>query len=126
MFIITGEKIKYFNSFSVLRKNADVLILLSPSFLMSQNVLILQTLACLKFGHHLWTTPNFKFCYLYVCNLLVCTCNDVGAESRCAHDSNTGHCKCKPGVIGIECDACKDGYWGFGLDDEIGCKSKMV
>ena len=25
---------------------------------MSQNVLILQTLASLKFGHHLWTTPN--------------------------------------------------------------------
>ena len=58
MFIITGEKIKYFNSFSVLRKNADVLILLSPSFLMSQNVLILQTLACLKFGHHSWMTPR--------------------------------------------------------------------
>ena len=35
----------------------DVQILLSPSFLMSQNVLILQTLICLKFGHHLWTTP---------------------------------------------------------------------
>ena len=57
MFIITVEKIKYFTSFSVLRTNADVLILLSPSFLTSQNVLILQTLACLKFGHHLWTTP---------------------------------------------------------------------
>ena len=37
---------------AVLSKNSDVRILLSPSFLMSQNVLILQTLACLKFGHH--------------------------------------------------------------------------
>ena len=70
MFIITGEKINYFKSFSILRKNLDVPILLFPSFLMSQNVLILQTLTCLKCGHHLWTTlcPSMKPYYSYLHN----------------------------------------------------------
>ena len=45
---------------------SDVQILLSPSFLMSQNVLILQTLACLKLGHHLWTTPYFGWDVFYI------------------------------------------------------------
>ena len=57
--------------------------------------------------------------------LTACTCNIIGAESLCAHDSNSGKCRCKPAVTGVECTECKTGYWGFGEEKTIGCKSKV-
>ena len=54
-----------------------------------------------------------------------CTCDPKGAErgDQCAHNPN-GDCRCKTGVIGPECKSCKDGFYGFGQDSEIGCRSK--
>ena len=57
--------------------------------------------------------------------LLACTCNVTGAEELCAHDSNTGQCFCKAAVTGPLCTECKPGYWGFGQEARIGCKSKF-
>ena len=34
-------------------------------------------------------------------------------------DSYTGKCKCKPNVVGYDCDRCKDGY--FNIDSNMGC-----
>ena len=57
-----------------------------------------------------------------------CTCNPKGTESgdECAHNPS-GECECAVGVIGSNCDRCKDGYYGFGQESAKstgGCKSK--
>ena len=47
-----------------------------------------------------------------------CDCNMDGSLSSIC-DPVTGDCECKPGVGGIRCDECMDGYFGF--SDE-GCQ----
>ena len=48
----------------------------------------------------------------------LCDCNTDGSISSVC-DPVTGTCECKPGVGGIRCDECMDGYFGF--SDE-GCQ----
>lgn len=50
-----------------------------------------------------------------------CDCNTNGSLSSTC-DAITGACECKPGVEGIPCDKCLDGYFGF--SDE-GCQPCM-
>ena len=33
-----------------------------------------------------------------------------------------GQCHCKENVGGIRCDRCKNGYWNFTLENELGCQ----
>ena len=49
----------------------------------------------------------------------------MGAEldDNCAHNPD-GDCRCKTGVVGRNCSACADGYYGFGQDPKTGCRSK--
>ena len=47
-----------------------------------------------------------------------CTCNSQGSLSSDCHPE-TGACECKPGVGGIFCDECLDGYFGF---SDTGCE----
>ena len=56
-------------------------------------------------------TLSFRF--------LACNCDPLGSiDLRC--DDLSGHCKCKPGVIGRYCDQCKPNYYGFNTGN--GCK----
>lgn len=41
-----------------------------------------------------------------------CKCNPIGSRTEIC-DPVTGYCSCKPGVFGITCDSCLDGYFGF-------------
>ena len=56
-----------------------------------------------------------------------CTCDPKGAEQgdQCAHKPS-GECRCMSGVIGFNCDRCGDGYYGFGQQSTIACKSKIT
>lgn len=47
-----------------------------------------------------------------------CDCNVNGSLSSVCHTS-TGACQCKPGIGGVRCDECLDGYFDFSED---GCK----
>lgn len=41
-----------------------------------------------------------------------CECDELGSESsEC--DLNNGQCKCRPNVIGRQCNQCKDSYWNL-------------
>uniref|UniRef100_A0A8C6S5C5 Laminin subunit beta 4 n=1 Tax=Neogobius melanostomus TaxID=47308 RepID=A0A8C6S5C5_9GOBI len=53
-----------------------------------------------------------------------CSCDRRGTEvtlcplqSPCFCDARTGQCPCRPGVRGVLCDECEDGYWNM----EQGC-----
>lgn len=50
-----------------------------------------------------------------------CRCNETGTkpESLDVCDPVSGKCECKPGVFGLKCDTCLEGYYGF---SENGCK----
>ncbi|KAM4677068.1 laminin subunit beta-4 [Discoglossus pictus] len=59
-----------------------------------------------------------------------CVCNPLGTHAQncsmyeeageCVCDKTTGQCPCLPNVIGINCDKCVPGYWGFSKGK--GCK----
>ncbi|XP_077120924.1 laminin subunit beta-4 isoform X1 [Ranitomeya variabilis] len=56
-------------------------------------------------------------------NCTSCVCNPKGIHTEncsiyeevgeCVCDSKTGQCPCLPNVVGISCDTCAPGYWGF-------------
>ncbi|XP_068129732.1 laminin subunit beta-4 [Hyperolius riggenbachi] len=56
-------------------------------------------------------------------NCTSCVCNPEGTNAEncsiyeevgeCVCDRTTGQCPCLPNVVGISCDKCKLGYWGF-------------
>ena len=54
---------------------------------------------------------------------LACTCDIKGTKQgdQCAHNPD-GDCRCKPGVTGLNCDRCVDGFYGFGKDSRFGCR----
>ena len=37
-----------------------------------------------------------------------------------------GQCHCKENVGGPRCDRCKNGYWNFTLENELGCQGKQI
>lgn len=43
-------------------------------------------------------------------NCTKCNCSPCGTESC---DPHTGQCRCKPGVMGPQCQRCEDGSFGF-------------
>ncbi|XP_040199485.1 laminin subunit beta-4-like isoform X1 [Rana temporaria] len=63
-------------------------------------------------------------------NCTSCVCNSTGTKDEtcsiyeevgeCVCDRTTGQCPCLPNVIGIRCDNCAPGYWGFSSGK--GCK----
>lgn len=53
------------------------------------------------------------------CHACECDCDGSIDENHC--DLSTGQCSCKPNVIGLQCDKCKDGYWN--LISGLGCES---
>ena len=38
--------------------------------------------------------------------------------------TSAGQCHCKENVGGVRCDGCKNGYWNFALENELGCQGK--
>ena len=54
-----------------------------------------------------------------------CTCDPRGSDNgdECAHNPN-GDCKCRRGVVGLECNECDNGF--YGADSIDGCKSKLI
>ena len=38
--------------------------------------------------------------------------------------TSAGQCHCKENVGGVRCDGCKNGYWNFTLENEMGCQGK--
>ena len=38
--------------------------------------------------------------------------------------TSAGQCHCKENVGGVRCDGCKNGYWNFTLENELGCQGK--
>ena len=68
------------------------------------------------------------FCsQLYKTLSIDCTCDPKGTENgdQCAHKQN-GQCRCKFGVEGDNCNECRNGYYGFGLESTSGCKSRLI
>lgn len=49
-----------------------------------------------------------------------CQCNPTGSNSMVCN-TVSGQCSCLPNVVGISCDQCADGYYGFG--ESSGCIS---
>lgn len=59
-----------------------------------------------------------------------CVCNPIGTNAQncsiyeevgeCVCDRTTGQCPCLPNVVGISCDTCASGFWGF--TSEKGCQ----
>ncbi|XP_051517314.1 laminin subunit beta-2 [Myxocyprinus asiaticus] len=55
-----------------------------------------------------------------------CTCVNAGTlpayctDGQCHCDRQTGHCPCRPNIIGHNCDQCAPNHWDFGSD--YGCK----
>ena len=39
--------------------------------------------------------------------------------------TSAGQCHCKENVGGVRCDGCKNGYWNFTLENELGCQGKF-
>ena len=50
-----------------------------------------------------------KHCHLFV---------SLGSSSQQCDDVS-GECECRPGVVGSQCDSCKDGSFGFSSE---GCR----
>jgi laminin, alpha 3/5 len=43
-----------------------------------------------------------------------CSCSPLGVErGNLQCDLNTGHCKCRPNVVGRKCDKCVNGFFNF-------------
>ncbi|XP_075130250.1 laminin subunit beta-4 [Leptodactylus fuscus] len=63
-------------------------------------------------------------------NCTGCVCNPFGTNAQncsiyeevgeCVCDRTTGQCPCIPNVVGISCDKCAPGFWGF--TNGKGCK----
>ncbi|KPP69005.1 hypothetical protein Z043_112271 [Scleropages formosus] len=56
-----------------------------------------------------------------------CRCDPRGTEinmcspgGSCLCQQSSGQCPCQPGVAGISCDECQQGFWGFA--SEAGCQ----
>ncbi|XP_052821290.1 agrin-like isoform X1 [Mya arenaria] len=52
-----------------------------------------------------------------------CQCKPIGSLSSTC-DPSTRQCTCKPGVVGLRCDRCDNGYWGLQLireENNSGC-----
>ena len=39
--------------------------------------------------------------------------------------TEAGQCHCKENVAGIRCDVCKNGYWNFTADNDLGCQGRF-
>ena len=48
-----------------------------------------------------------------------CNCNESGSINASTCDTITGDCTCKPGVAGMSCDQCSEGFYSF---TEDGCQ----
>ena len=55
-------------------------------------------------------------------------CNSIGSLVPISCDSLSKHCRCKPGVTGVQCDTCHSGHWGFHLivDENGSCQGKFI
>lgn len=54
--------------------------------------------------------PGYYGDAINIKNCTDCSCQKCGT-SECDHV--TGHCRCKPGVVGSLCDHCENGYYGY-------------
>ena len=55
-----------------------------------------------------------------------CDCNKLGSELPVKCDEKSKQCECKRGVMGVRCDRCQTGYYGFhklsqGIDGCLPC-----
>ncbi|XP_021926605.1 laminin subunit beta-1 isoform X2 [Zootermopsis nevadensis] len=51
-----------------------------------------------------------------------CTCNLLGTDAEAGPcDRNTGQCSCRPNVIGLNCDQCKENHWK--IASGMGCEA---
>lgn len=69
-------------------------------------------------------TRNVKFNYqsnpsLLNSAFLACDCNPTGSTTKKC-DEHGGYCKCKPNIVGRQCDKCSPGTYGFSPN---GCQS---
>ena len=69
----------------------------------------------------------------YLFTFSACDCEPDGTVDGGICDGYTdeveetvaGQCHCKENVGGIRCDRCKNGYWNFKLENELGCQGKF-
>ncbi|KAM4795742.1 laminin subunit beta-3 [Rhinophrynus dorsalis] len=59
-----------------------------------------------KPGYYLLSASNPQGC-------TKCACNPQGTQRDQQCDSETGHCRCLPNVIGQQCDQCATHYWNL-------------
>ena len=59
------------------------------------------------------------FCGLQGCR--ACDCQLASESLQC--DDISGQCRCKPGVVGRNCDRCASGYWQY---TSTGCISMKI
>lgn len=84
--------------------------------------------------HHRWTQHSSEdsISFLVIvrisglsCKELLpaeCTCNLLGTDAEAGPcDRNTGQCSCRPNVIGLNCDQCKENHWK--IASGMGCEA---
>uniref|UniRef100_A0A8C9RVZ6 Laminin, beta 4 n=1 Tax=Scleropages formosus TaxID=113540 RepID=A0A8C9RVZ6_SCLFO len=87
---------------------------------------------CLRCLHHTYGSACESCEPGYYGNALAhncreCRCDPRGTEinmcspgGSCLCQQSSGQCPCQPGVAGISCDECQQGFWGFA--SEAGCQ----
>ena len=72
---------------------------------------------------------NIPFIFIFI----ECDCDPDGIDPEYPdcdmftdefEGTSAGQCHCKENVGGVRCDGCKNGYWNFTLENELGCQGK--
>lgn len=64
-------------------------------------------------GSELEITTYARGCQPCYCDPLGTQAMSSGVEGLGVCGEETGQCPCKPGVTGLRCDRCRDGFYGF-------------
>lgn len=71
-----------------------------------------------------WNTTEYELEISREAHIMMTIPSSLVENCDCELNFNE-NCRCGTGIIGDDCDQCKDGYWGFDQEDHIGCESEF-